>query len=88
MAAAMQGEVVQMQAAMQEALAKGDMAEYMRLAQEFQQNDGTSPRATKNNRSKPVYPMEQNNIYKSVFKVTHSKGGSGSCFTSRPMTFS
>ena len=37
MAAAMQGEVVQMQAAMQEALAKGDMAEYMRLAQEFQQ---------------------------------------------------
>ena len=23
--------------------------------------------------------MEQNNIYKSVFKVTHS-GGSGSCF--------
>lgn len=37
MAAAMQGEVVAMQAAMQEALAKGDMAEYMRLAQEFQQ---------------------------------------------------
>lgn len=37
MAAAMQGEVVQMQAAMQAALAKGDMAEYMRMAQEFQQ---------------------------------------------------
>lgn len=37
MADAMQGEVVAMQAAMQEALAKGDMAEYMRLAQEFQQ---------------------------------------------------
>lgn len=37
MAAAMQGEVVAMQAAMQQALAKGDMAEYMRLAQEFQQ---------------------------------------------------
>jgi hypothetical protein len=37
MAAAMQGHVAQMQAAMQEALAKGDMAEYMRLAQEFQQ---------------------------------------------------
>ena len=31
------GHVAQMQAAMQEALAKGDMAEYMRLAQEFQQ---------------------------------------------------
>lgn len=37
MAAAMQGEVVAMQAAMQQALAKGDMTEYMRLAQEFQQ---------------------------------------------------
>ena len=37
MAAAMQGEIVQMQAAMQQALMKGDMAEYMRLAQEFQQ---------------------------------------------------
>ena len=37
LAAAMQGHVAQMQAAMQEALAKGDMAEYMRLAQEFQQ---------------------------------------------------
>lgn len=37
MAAAMQGHVAQMQAAMQEALSKGDMAEYMRLAQEFQQ---------------------------------------------------
>lgn len=36
-AAAMQGEVVAMQAAMQQALAKGDMTEYMRLAQEFQQ---------------------------------------------------
>lgn len=37
MAAAMQGEIAEMQAAMQQALMKGDMAEYMRLAQEFQQ---------------------------------------------------
>ena len=37
MAAAMQGQVAEMQAAMQQALMKGDMAEYMRLAQEFQQ---------------------------------------------------
>lgn len=37
MAAAMQGQIAEMQAAMQTALAKGDMAEYMRLMQEFQQ---------------------------------------------------
>ena len=37
MAASMQSQVLEMQTKMQEAMARGDMAEYMRLATEFQQ---------------------------------------------------
>lgn len=36
-AAEMQSQVARMQADMQAAMARGDMAEYMRLAMEFQQ---------------------------------------------------
>ena len=37
MASAMESQIADMQAKMQEAMMRGDMAEYMRLAAEFQQ---------------------------------------------------